>query len=110
LEPTAARPRTKHRSFARIPLEEITNRDNDWLYTERMRVWVWILIKTQHGLVNARFTPPDAYDLGLAHQNRRRQLRYFEKRGRIKLLEIGAREVWIALTGRSITDESSPQE
>jgi hypothetical protein len=79
-------------------MEEITNRDNDWLYSERMRVWAWVLIKTRHGEVgDVRFTPLDGAELGLTHQNRRRELRNLQQRGCILLREEGTREVRITL-------------
>ena len=92
------RPRPRNSAFARITIEEITNRDNDWLFTERMRVWAWVLIKTRHGEIgDVRFTPSDAFDLGLAHQNRRRILRSLQRHGMITLRELGAREVYVTL-------------
>jgi hypothetical protein len=97
--PTSAqvsRPRVKTQAFARISLDEIINRDNDWLFSERIRVWAWILIKTQHGAKSAKFTHQDAYELELG-KNRRRMLRDFAKRGRIRLLEVGTRELWVSL-------------
>jgi hypothetical protein len=93
-KPTAARaPRLPRNEglFAPVPLEELTDRSWDWMFPARVRLYLYLRIKSRRGAQTVRFTNEMAAAIGLPKQNKMRELRLLEKRGLVACARHGNR-------------------
>src|SRR5262249_44807749 len=98
------RPRI-HEPFVAVPLQRLLDRSWDDCFPARTRLLLYLEYETKYGQQEVSLTNAVAADLGLNRQNKMRELRRLERRGRILLTTKGRSAVSVTFLPNTPTDQ-----
>jgi hypothetical protein len=77
--------------FAAVPLDWLSDRRWDEVFPTRLRLYLYLVIKSRRGQKPVRLTNAMAAEIGLTKQSKMRTLRWLEARGFLRVVSRGSR-------------------
>lgn len=75
--------------FAKVPLDQLTDRRWDEIYPPRVRLWFYLVVKSRSGRNSVRLTNQKAAEIGLDRHGKSRALARLQSAGLVSVIQQG---------------------
>jgi hypothetical protein len=85
-------------AFAIVPFDWLTDRKWDGVFAARVRLYLYLQYKSRRGAVPVRFTNAMAEEIGLARQNKMREIHWLVTQGLVTVIDADGATVRLSVT------------